>query len=345
MIENEMQTLVNQFLKDVEKELPDWLKDKKEHKEVLAELEEHVWNKAEELSEGDQPTLDSVEAAIVQMGTPKTIAKEYKRRGTPKVYITEEMWPLYKKVLTAAFVIILVLNILIFVLNIVFWNPELGNAILELISGMINFFFIAFAIISIIFVVLSLEGFIPDDFKSKKELEKGKLEIESEQEFPISEKTGKKLKPFIKPTGEIIGGAIGVIIGVIFIILPFSLTLIDVRFLVLLQLCGILGLIDGIIDIVRGLIGNRKPGLHQLFYVIKLLTKFLNIPILVYAFNHPEIFPIFYYDGGSGTWINGGISPEFYGLYKWIVGFIIVVVCLSAADEIYKIVKLQNYKS
>ena len=98
MSEIEMSNIIKEYLKEVEKRLPEWLKDKKEHKEVLAELEDHIWSKAEELSGMGQPTIETVQMAISHMGKPETIAKEYKRRGTPKYYITEEMWPSYLKI-------------------------------------------------------------------------------------------------------------------------------------------------------------------------------------------------------------------------------------------------------
>ncbi len=40
---------VREYIKEVEKNLPEWLKDKKEHKEILADLEEHIWSKATEV--------------------------------------------------------------------------------------------------------------------------------------------------------------------------------------------------------------------------------------------------------------------------------------------------------
>ena len=47
MSEKEMKYVINEYLKEVKEKLPDWLKDKKEHKEILAELEDHIWSKAE----------------------------------------------------------------------------------------------------------------------------------------------------------------------------------------------------------------------------------------------------------------------------------------------------------
>ena len=75
MSEKEMESLVKEFLKNVKTKLPDWLKEKKEHKEILAEFEDHIWSKAEELSKTGQPTLETVQVAIDHMGTPENIEK------------------------------------------------------------------------------------------------------------------------------------------------------------------------------------------------------------------------------------------------------------------------------
>ena len=75
MSEKNMQNIIKEYLKNVKSKLPEWLKDKKEDKEILAELEEHIWSKAKELSETGQPTTMSVQNAISHMGTPESIAK------------------------------------------------------------------------------------------------------------------------------------------------------------------------------------------------------------------------------------------------------------------------------
>jgi len=94
---------VREYIKEIGKNLPEWLKNKKEHKEILTDLEEHLWSKAAELSETGQPDEKSVKLAINVMGTPQNIVKEYKRRGEPKYYITKQLWPLYIKALSAVF--------------------------------------------------------------------------------------------------------------------------------------------------------------------------------------------------------------------------------------------------
>jgi hypothetical protein len=347
MSEKIMEKTIKEYLKEVKAKLPEWIKDKKEHKDILAELEEHIWSKAEELSETGHPTESSVKSAITHMGTPESIAKEYKRRGTPKVYITEEMWPLYTKVLMIVFSVIVAINIITqIVLDLILGGEPLIEVLGSLISGIQGGLVIAFVIISIIFVVLSMEGYFPEDFKSKKDLKKENLLAETAEEkgWPISQKTGKPLKPFIKPIGEIIGGGFLILIGCLFLFQPFPTDLLDVQFLILLRIFGALIAAEGALDITRGIIGNRQPSTHQLIHIITIVVKLAPIPLLLILMNQPEIFPFFNWDEATETLVHIGIAPEFYGLYRNIIVLVIVGSVLLLAEDMYKIFKIQNYK-
>ncbi|MHA2128257.1 MAG: permease prefix domain 1-containing protein, partial [Promethearchaeota archaeon] len=301
MSENEFDITIKEYLKKVKDKLPDWLKDKKEHKEILAELEDHIWSKAEELSQSGQPTLETVRTAIVQMGTPESIAKEYKRRGTPKVYITEELWPYYKKVLTGVFSLIILITVVVQIVNLVFGNLD---AIWDGILGIQIGILIAFAVITVIFVVLSMEGYFPEDFMSKKELEKRKKESD------IVDEEKKPLKSFIKPIGVIIEGSLGLFFGVFLIVqpLPFIFSLIDGLFLLYLQFAGIFMIAEGVLDIIRGLIGYRQPSAHQAIHAITIGVKLASISVVVLMLNRPEIFPIIVFEQPSGALTNIGIA-------------------------------------
>lgn len=331
-----MKYVINEYLKEVKEKLPDWLKDKKEHKEILAELEDHIWSKAEELSQSGQSTLETVRTAIEQMGTPESIAKEYKRRGTPKVYITEELWPSYKKVISGVFTFIIVIAVIVQVVNLIFGN---FNTIWDGIMGVQLGLLIAFAVITVIFVVLSMEGYFPEDFMSKKELEKRKVEPS------LADEREKSLKPFIKPIGEIIGGSIGLIFGVFLIIQPivFIFSLIDLEFRLFLQFAGIFMILESTLGIIRGLIGNRQPIAHQVVHGITIAVKLASISVVIMMMNRPEIFPILVIPE-SGVLTNIGIDPGFYPLFRIIAGIIIAVVALDTLDNFYKIYKLESYK-
>jgi hypothetical protein len=347
MSEKEMQNIINEYLKEVKRKLPDWLKDKKEHKGILADLEDHIWQKAEELS-GGQPTEDSVRMAITHMGTPKTIAKEYKRRGTPKVYITEEMWPLYIKVLIVVFIVIIAINIVSQIINIIFENVDIKEFAGSLITGIQAGLLGAFVIITIIFVVLSMEGYFPEDFTSKrhKKEELRQQKIAQERGLAYETKKGKPLKPFIKPVGEIIGGIILIGIGLFLLIQPIPglNNLIDSEFLLIVRIGSIFPITEGSLDLTRGLIGNRQVFTHQIIHIVTIIVKLSSISIVVLMMMRPEIFPIIAKDEITDEFQNIGIAPEYYGLFRSIASLVIVGIALLTIEDFYKIYKLQKYK-
>ena len=111
------------------------------------------------------------------------------------------------------------------------------------------------------------------------------------------------------------------------------------EFLLFLRFFGTLIIVEATVNIMRGVMGNQQPGSHQALHVLKIVISLAWIPLLVMIRDRPEIFPIF-----STPWVNIGIPPEFYDLYKIIVSFIIVIVALATLDDVYKIIKLQKYK-
>ncbi|MFW9949443.1 MAG: hypothetical protein ACFFKA_04895 [Candidatus Thorarchaeota archaeon] len=341
MNENSMNYSVREYIKEVEKSLPEWLKDKKDHKEILAELEEHIWSKAAELSETGQPDQNSVRLAIEHMGTPKNIAKEYKRRGEPKYYITKELWPLYIKALTTVFAVIVSLTIIGLVISFFTGNGSFGSFIGGLITGIQSGLLLSFTIVTIIFVALSMEGYFPEDFKSKKEqkLMKQLREREIEEEIPVSKTLKQPLKPFIKPAGEIVGGGIALFFGIVLLTQPFPTYMFFPDFLMLLRIFGLLTILEGSLDLSRGIIGNRRPTAHQVLHALIIPLKLSVIPLLVILMNRPEIFPFF-----SEPWIHVGIPVEFYDEYRAIISIIIVIVSLTTIENIYNIIKIQKYK-
>ena len=81
--ENEM---INNYLAQVYKKLPEWLKLKKEEVDkILKDLEDQILIEARNIAEGQEPSDADIQQALFQMGTPESIAKLYKLRGTPKL--------------------------------------------------------------------------------------------------------------------------------------------------------------------------------------------------------------------------------------------------------------------
>ena len=348
MSKNESESLVKEFLKNVKTKLPEWLKDKKEHKEILAELEDHIWSKVEELSNTDQPTLETVQVAIDHMGKPENIAKEYKRRGTPKVYITKELWPLYIKVLTILFLVIVAVNIIIPIINVIFDNVSAEEIVESIATGLQAGLLGSFAVVTIIFVALSMQGYFPEDFKSKKSLkdEAKQVELAKERDLAYQTKNGKPLKPFIKPVGEIIGGIIVIAIGLFLFIQPIPglNKLIDPEFLLLVRFGSLFIITEGFLDMTRGLIGNRQVITHQIMHTIIIIVKLSSISIAVLMMLRPEIFPIIVFKESSDTFQNIGIDTEFYNTFRAIAALVIAGMALSTIENFYNIYKLQKYK-
>ncbi|MCK5341803.1 MAG: hypothetical protein KAR20_00285 [Candidatus Heimdallarchaeota archaeon] len=336
MSENEMQMLVNEFLKNVKEKLPEWLKDKKEDKEILSELEEHIWNKADELSGTRHSTPESVQSAIDHMGSPESIAREYKRRGTPKYYITEELWPYYKKVIAVVFGVIVGIVVVSQIVNLIFGNT---GSFLEAISGMQWGFLAAFVAISVIFVALSFEGYLPEDFQTKKATE----EVKTGTQISVKEK--KPAKRIIKPAEDIIGGTIGIVFGMVLIIQPISTinAIIHPEFLVLLQIAGLFMITESGLELSRGLIGNRQIRAHQILHGVTIVAKLTSISVIILMMNRPDIFPILIVEEWGQPLVNIGIAPEFYGLFRGIAGLLIAIVALSTIENMYKIYKLETY--
>ena len=103
----DQKALVQDFLDRVKKKLPVWMReDDKECDDLLKQMEEHIWDKAEALANEDEIKFSHVQEAIAHMGSPEKIVKEFKKRGTPKYFISEEWWYWYLKVLSIVCIVI-----------------------------------------------------------------------------------------------------------------------------------------------------------------------------------------------------------------------------------------------
>ncbi len=157
------QKLVKEFLDQVEKKLPFWLKDQKSDiDDILEELETHIWDRATELADNEDPSEDQIQLVIDQMGSPGKIAGEYKRRGKPKFYITEELFPLYQRILIIAAAVLACFNFLGMLFSI--GSKGVGHLFGDFFQGIFISFAIALILITIQFVLLSREGYLPEDF-------------------------------------------------------------------------------------------------------------------------------------------------------------------------------------
>ena len=329
MSQKNIDIIVKDFLKNIKENLPEWLKEKKDElKDVLDEIEEHIWDKAEELSDIETPTESSIRLALAHMGTPESIAREYKRRGTPKVYITEELWPLYTRVLGILSAVVVIIYVIFMIINIATGDFQLD--FVGIILGLTG----VFTIVTLIFVGLSMEGYLPEDFKTEEERkrEEKELSIAERKGWPISPNTGKPLKSFVHPTGIIVGGIIQMAFGLILIIQPNTdfTHLIEPEFLALLRIFGAFIISEGCLDLIRGVIGNQQVTKHQIIFGIKILLSLMTISLLVVLMERPELVPF---------------VPFEKHLISWFFAFIIFLAIIGIISDMYKAVTLEKYRN
>ncbi|MHA1251021.1 MAG: permease prefix domain 1-containing protein [Candidatus Helarchaeota archaeon] len=117
---DEANRLINEFLAEVELRLPSWLKIREEElDEVLQELKEHIEDKAQSFVDQGMAYIEAIKKSITEMGNPVEIANEYKKRGTPKYYITVELWNLYIKSLKLILALIIPIMSIFIALDVV----------------------------------------------------------------------------------------------------------------------------------------------------------------------------------------------------------------------------------
>lgn len=336
--------IVKEYLDRVKEKLPGWLRDKKkELKDVLAELEEHLWDKAAELGQGEI-TVDSVRQATVELGAPQKIAREYKRRGTPKVWISEELWPTYLSIVKVVLAIVLAVNVIGYVLEGLTsgdWLAALGA-----FNGLWTGLLAAFAIVSIIFVALSMEGYFPEDFKSERELrkerEKARAKVRADaRERPLDGGEIPKEDRMVKVGETLVGGFFGIF---------FLLLLLSARgffpadfFAWLVPVC-IIGLLDSGLDIARALLGNHPSTIrsHQGLLVMKVVLGLVAIPFVVVLFQNPEIVPWFAWAEGDGVLTVVPFPTEHLVWLRLVVGLAVLGTIAGAISNLYRAVTLKQ---
>ncbi len=155
--------VVKNYLARVKTKLPEWLKWKEDElKNVLEDLEAQLYGEAQSISQGEELTDADFQEAIRRMGTPESISKLYKNRGTPKFFLTAELFNFYLRSLFFFFGIIIFINIIVGVFQFFFrpWWEVLGG----ILSGIWIGCLISAIVITIVFVYFSMEGFLPEDF-------------------------------------------------------------------------------------------------------------------------------------------------------------------------------------
>ncbi len=333
----ESREMIDAFKKEVKKKLPIWLKTKEsELKDFLDELEDHIWDKASELADGADPKLMHVREAIVQMGSPRKIAKEFRTRGTPKFFITEELWPWYYRSLIFAGVVSILVNMITMAFKLGKGDTVtiVGNAFWEIFVG----FAFAFAGITILFVQLSYQGFLPEDFK--RLVDEDKLQpVKEPRTRRTRRKREKKPKAVLPTSGSYLFEAIvGFVIGGVLIFYPFAtinepfMATYMIGFAEWLKLAGGAMIIGGIIRFAQALVGKRLR-LQQMFVALHIIPSSLNLALLLRLHFNPDLIQV--------ALQNKFVDANIPLIIKSLVIVFAVLSIIGMIAELDKIVKLE----
>jgi len=344
MNEHEYKYKIEKFLKKVKEKLPSWIReDTKECTDILEEMEEHIMDLAQDLAGGpeEEISMENIHEAIERMGSPEEITREYKKRGTPKYYLSEEWVQWYKKVLTLVLGVIMAINVISLIFSFgkgeTFW--EIGGSFLSGIWGTALFSFI---VISLIFVALSMEGFLPQDMgekyekygkyveKEPRKSKKGKhghhfqhrmrkvekdlrrLEKSADQATIKSERAKEKVSikiqekhknPPIKIGDCLASGIFGILWGMFLIMQPIDSFNVNFtpEFLEFIRIIGTLTFSEAIIRLFQAFVGIHRSFTQQILLFILGIIQGLYVVAYINALKIPEILQMF--SAASGwTW-------------------------------------------
>ncbi|MFX0076251.1 MAG: hypothetical protein ACFE96_12470 [Candidatus Hermodarchaeota archaeon] len=404
--------IVKNYINQVKLKLPEWLKWKEEElKSVLEDLEAQLYGEARAIALGEEITDADFEEAIRRLGSPESIAKLYKNRGTPKFYITQELFDFYLRTLFFFFGIVIFISIIVGIFQFFFivWYEALGG----IFSGIWIGCLIVAIIVTIIFVYFSMEGFLPEDFGiiprrlalifpftfteedmaearayTKQQLEEArtlarekltaakarveeriaeskvmreerraearllhKQKLEEAKALRKQKLEEAKQKRLVKKTqpvtvGELIFGmSAGLIFGLLLILQPFSVTgLMLPAFLDWLKLLGFLIFVNGLIDLIRLVIGVSNYTGQQVFLIVGAIYNLAYIPVFLLLLNQPEIFPISLFSGGNIPIIPLDPTNTVYIVFFWVIIIIIIGIIAGMIENFVKVGKYAKLK-
>lgn len=344
--QNESKELIEAFKEEVKKKVPIWLKTQvTELKDFLDELEDHIWDKATEYANGRDPEITHVREAIISMGSPRKITKEFKTRGNPKFFITEELWPSYYKSLIFGAVIVLFINMLTMGFDLAKPGANIGATIGQAFEGTFAGFAYVFVGMTLMFVQLSYHGYLPEDFRKmaeareKKELLKKEARRVGKTVRPERTKKPKREKSVIPSSGSyLFEGIMAFVGGGVLVFYPFiEINRVYIEYWMpalpgWLKLVGGVMLISGIIRFSQALIGKNRR-LQQFFLALGIIPMCLSLALWLQVHFNPDL-------------VTNVLSSRFPATNIPQIILAIVVVfsilqILGMIDEIRKIVKLE----
>lgn len=356
-------TIVKNYIAQVKKKLPEWLRDNKaDLQDTLDEIENHVWDKAYEIAGSDNPSAQHVELAIESIGNPSEIAKDYKKRGTPAIFITKELLPLFYKSSLIIFGVLLALEMIGLLFQI--GNISAWDFLAQFFGGMFQTAISVLFFTSLIFVILSREGYLPENLGVKPKKAKIKTKTQSSVEYERYESgsesgsgTATELKkPFeVKKGGLLFEGLFLLFFGFFFLFQPqlpqFDYLIFDILFnsemRLWFRLIGVLSIYEGVLDLYRATLAKNNLKGHLILMILILIDIIPSLWLLIWLDGNTAVIPTL---AEIYTEIPELVALEQLDIYnlgssiQFFIRIIIFFVVLDFCERVYKIYKLYNYK-
>ena len=168
--------IISNYLGLIKKSLPLSIRLRKnELRDILDEIEEHIWEKVIESAGDKEPSEIDIQIAISQIGEPEEIATKFVSKSTPYIYLSEELFPSYRKFRKTLFWSFLY-GLIMFMPP----HPFSGYSFYQLVDDplynsimiMPIIFGFSFILIGIIFWYLSITGYALYEIRTSKLLKR-----------------------------------------------------------------------------------------------------------------------------------------------------------------------------
>lgn len=170
--------IISNYLTLIKKRLPVAIRLRKnELKDFLDEIEEHLWEKVIESAGDKEPTEIDIQIAISQIGQPEEIASKFTSKSTPHIYISEELNQSYRKFRKTLFYSSLLWLIMFFIphpFSRYYFYHLVEDPMYNSLMIMPIILDSSFIIIVIVFCYLSITGYVPNEIRTSKLLERYK---------------------------------------------------------------------------------------------------------------------------------------------------------------------------
>ena len=147
------------FINTTRKKLPIWLK-KSEKDFILNEIDNEIRELIMDYQDNNQLISDRITQIFEEVGDANTMISELRQMGTPKIYISDELWSNYKGAFKAIVTYFSIIALFFTALLISFNSFYIGGLSL-FISLMWFFYSIGFITITGVFVLLSMTDYVP----------------------------------------------------------------------------------------------------------------------------------------------------------------------------------------